>query len=79
MGSWDYKLFDNDDACDLKDDYREQIILGMSDEDAETYIIHEFELSDEENYMLMVAICRDPVEDRKIEPACKRYGVKVKW
>lgn len=52
MGSWDYKLFDNDDACDLKDDYREQIILGMSDEDAESYIIHEFELGNDENYML---------------------------
>lgn len=71
MGSWDYKLFDNDDACDIRDDYREKIIMGMNDDEAESFVISEFEMYKEENYMLWLPLA---VTEWKIG----RLGDKVK-
>ena len=46
MGAWSVAVFSNDDAMDIRDDYREHIILGLSEADAEAKIIEEFEGSD---------------------------------
>lgn len=43
MGAWGEKIFDSDDACDIRDDYREAIILGKSDEEAEEKIVCEYQ------------------------------------
>ena len=43
MGAWGEKIFDSDDACDIRDDFREAIILGKSDEEAEEKIVREYQ------------------------------------
>ena len=45
MGAWGWKLFQNDDACDIQDSYKEKLIVGQTDEEAEKSIIEEFELN----------------------------------
>ena len=42
MGTWGYRIFQNDDACDIRDAYREKIIIGQSDSQAEQSVIAEF-------------------------------------
>lgn len=42
MGTWGVKIFQNDDAADLRDTYREKIIVGFSDDEAEKATIQEF-------------------------------------
>ncbi len=45
MGTWGYRIFQNDDACDIRDAYREKIIIGQSDIQAEQSIIAEFAIN----------------------------------
>lgn len=42
MGTWGVKIFQNDDAADLREAYRERIILGNPDDEAEEQVIREF-------------------------------------
>lgn len=46
MGTWGYKIFQNDDAADIRDTYQEKIIVGISDKEAEQAIIQEFSLGE---------------------------------
>ena len=45
MGAWGWKIFQNDDACDIRDTYKERVIVGDSDIDAENSVVEEFELN----------------------------------
>lgn len=44
MGTWGVKIFQSDDACDVRDTYREKLIVGVPDEDAEHAVIREFSM-----------------------------------
>lgn len=44
MGAWGAKVFDSDDARDIRDGYREKLLLGASDSEAEQEIIEEFQI-----------------------------------
>lgn len=39
MGAWGTAIFSNDDACDVRDEYREMIVMAVPDEVAEQRII----------------------------------------
>lgn len=56
MGSWGYKLFQNDDACDVRETYREKIIAGLSDLEAENAVILEFEMDCDSDLWLPLAV-----------------------
>jgi hypothetical protein len=43
MGTWGVKIFQNDDALDVKEMYTEQLVVGISDEAAEEAVLHEFD------------------------------------
>lgn len=42
MGVWGTGIFQNDDACDVRDDYREQIEKGVEDDVATASTLHKF-------------------------------------
>ena len=42
MGTWGVRIFQNDDALDVKDMYQEKLAVGLSDEVAEEAIIREY-------------------------------------
>lgn len=56
MGCWGAKIFQNDEACDIKDTYTELIIVGYSDDEAEQKIISEFSKSGEGEFWLPLAL-----------------------
>ncbi|KAF5034914.1 hypothetical protein [Sedimentibacter saalensis] len=56
MGTWGVKIFDDDEACDVRDDYRERIITGQTDVEAETGIINEYSEDPEQSFWLPLAI-----------------------
>lgn len=56
MGTWGVKIFDDDEACDIRDDYREKIIVGYTDIEAETAIINEYSDDPEQSFWLPLAI-----------------------
>lgn len=49
MGTWGYKIFQNDDACDIRDTYKEKLVVGISDDDAEDAVIEEFAIDSDSN------------------------------
>lgn len=56
MGAWGVKIFEDDEACDIRDDYRERIIVGQTDIEAETAIINEYGEDTEQSFWLPLAI-----------------------
>ena len=42
MGAWGVGLFQSDEACDIREDYKGKLIVGKSDEQAENEIIQEY-------------------------------------
>lgn len=56
MGTWGAKIFDNDDARDVRETYRTQIILGSDDIAAEQAVIHEFSVGGVFSLWLPLAI-----------------------
>lgn len=56
MGTWGVKIFQSDDASDIRESYREQIIVGKSDLEVEEAIIQEFGEDPEEMFWLPLAV-----------------------
>lgn len=56
LGTWGTKIFQNDDAADLRQSYREKIILGATDEEAEQAVIQEFSISNDFSLWLPLAL-----------------------
>lgn len=56
MGTWGVKIFQNDDACDIRDTYREKLIAGATDSEAEALTIREFSNSFEQQLWIPLAV-----------------------
>lgn len=56
MGTWGTKIFQSDDACDIRDTYREKLIVGVPDEDAERTVIQEFSMDHRPDCWLPLAV-----------------------
>lgn len=56
LGTWGIKIFQNDDAADLRESYRERIILGVPDEEAEQAVIQEFSIGGNFSLWLPLAV-----------------------
>lgn len=56
MGTWGIKIFQNDDAANLRRSYREKIILGVTDEEAEQATIQEFLIGNHFSLWLPLAV-----------------------
>lgn len=55
MGTWGPKIFQSDEACDIREDYKAQIILGKSEAEAEQEIIAEYNQGLGEEFWLPLA------------------------
>ncbi len=56
MGTWGYKIFQNDDACDIKETYKENLIVGCSDDEAENAVVAEFRIDTGSDLWIPLAI-----------------------
>lgn len=56
MGTWGWKIFQNDDAADINATYKEKLIVGIPDAKAEDDIVREFQLSQNINLWIPLAV-----------------------
>lgn len=56
MGTWGVKIFQSDDSSDIRESYREQLIVGKSDLEAEEAIIQKFSEDPEDAFWLPLAV-----------------------
>lgn len=75
MGTWGYKLFQNDDACDIRETYREKIIAGLSDLEAENAVIREFEMDCDSDLWIPLAVTQWHLG--RLSDRAKKYGLSA--
>lgn len=75
MGSWGTKLFMNDGAADVQDTYREHIVMGMPDGEAEEAVIREFSM--EQSYELWLPLAVTEWRVGRLSGRVKERAVKA--
>ena len=78
MGAWGPNIFQNDDAVDIRETYRTNLLLGLSDEEAEGAIVREFGEDPNQLFWLPLAVTEWKV-GRLSERVKEKALAAVEW
>lgn len=56
MGTWGWKIFQSDDACDVRDSYKERLIVGETELEAEDSVVSEYSFHEHASLWLPLAV-----------------------
>lgn len=80
MGAWGYEIFEDDTACDVRDDFEDYIEQGLSVSEATERILNEYNdsLEDEDEEVLVyLALASLQLEHKKLQPNIKEITLDI--